>query len=78
MAGVTVHLVTLKPDDAFQGMRRLLKWDKVRGVPDPATPGEAMVRQLLSDGMLCEIDGEDLEEARSFCTVTVLGTKEIP
>lgn len=70
--GDPVHLVTLSPRERFAGMRRLLKWKSLRAVPD----GEGgRARHVLRDGMLCEIDDGDLEEARSFCDVTIHASK---
>ena len=70
----TVHFVVLKPHGPIDGMRRLLKWKATRGVP---LPNGSVVRELLESGMLGEIDDADLEEARTFCRVEVVSTKEV-
>ncbi len=69
-----IHLVVLKPREAFAGMRRLLKWDKARAVPVPGC--DVVARQLVGPGMACEIDDEDLVAAATFCDVVILATKE--
>ena len=68
-----IHLVMLTPH-GFEEMRRLLKWDKVRGVPRPE--GDAVGKLIYAEGMVCEIDDADLVEAGSFCQVRILSTKE--
>lgn len=70
---VCVHLAMLNPGDSMEGMRRLLKWGKLRDVPNRDGSGQS--RQLFAEGMLCEIDDADLEEARSFCSVEILASK---
>lgn len=63
-----VHLAILEPADA-NGMYRLLKWDAIRPSPDGIRIG--------ADGALCEIDDKDLPEARTFCKVKIIDSKEV-
>ena len=74
-----VHLVTIAPNDTpnfIESARRILNWNKARGVPGSVGPGQIFMRRLLMEGMLCEIDDSNLEEARALGTVTIHGTKD--
>lgn len=79
----TVHLVLLRPKKAqasFEELRRILAWPKARGVPSPNPAGSGLIlgRPIQNDGVLCEIDDDDITEARSLFEVEIVKTKEIP
>ena len=65
-----VHLVLIKPKAGLEARRALLKWNKARGIPELS--GELRSRQLLKSGMACEIDAEDLDEARTMGEVEII------
>lgn len=74
-----LHLITIEPHeeapDQIEARRQILKWPKARGVPDSKNPN-FFARILLSQGMVCEIDADDLKEAETLGKVTIIGTKE--
>ena len=78
----TVHLVMLKPkpgQTSFEELRLILAWPKARGVPSPKPSGDGLIlgRPILKNGVLCEIDDDDIAEARSLFVVEIRGTKEV-
>lgn len=74
--GMTAHLVQIDSiGKGLEGRRALLRWKKARGVPEPDAPDGPRSKKLLAGGMVCEIDAEDLEEARTFGEVQIIATK---